>query len=473
MIKRGTLLGVLICSVSFVAPVFAQPGQSQVPARVAVVAGRATETVPVAVKKYVGFVEAINEVSSVARVSGTIKTAEGLKEGSFVHKGQLLFEIDPIPYKAKVDAAEANIDQIKARIEYAQSNYNRLADLFNKNAGSKDDMESAAASLKSYQAELKSAEAQLVLAKEDLKYSQIASEIDGRIGKKTYSDGNYVTPQSDTLCTVVQMDPIYVRFTMSMRDYLTLFGNPENLKEKSTLTLETSDGQTYEHKGVVAFNSNVAKSTTDTIKVWATFKNDSERLVPGSVVTVNLTKRDDKTAAAVEPSAVMFDGKENYVYQLITEIDDDALYALIEEDSRFKKEIDEVKKGSVSKEDFLNNFKAQRYQFKDPKTGEDVDEFANNKVDSKYMMVIRRNVELGSSNGEVEVAYSGIKPGDVIMMDGVNKARPFDLVKPVFRDKTNGDQKATQTTKTDNKERNSKQKNDAANPQQQTAGDAA
>lgn len=429
LLVNGMLFSVLVLNSSLVA--YAQRGGAAL-SRSTVVASVAEEAVPVTQKKYIGNVEAIEQVDSVARVSGTLTVAPDFEEGSTVKKGQLLFEIDPIPYQAKVDSAKALIAQTEARIAYAESNYKRLNNLYEKNAGSQDDKESAFANLQSLKAELASAQASLVLAQEDLKYTKIYSELTGRAGRRAYSTGAYVSPSSDPLLTVAQMDPIYVRFTMSERDFLSLFGNSAKLKESSSLKLTLPNDEVYPHSGEISFIDNSVKSTTDTIKIWAKFSNPDETLNPGGVVTVNLTKVGAKTAASVLPSAVMFDGKTNYVYTLVDSLSDEDLYKEIAADTRFTKAIEAVESGEKSKEEFLTEFK-QRYVSVDPKTGAKTCDFEDGKVNESYLMVLRRDVELGPSNGDKETILSGIMPGDMVVMDGVNKARPFDLIRPVYR----------------------------------------
>ena len=429
----GTLVGVLILNCS--SSLFAQPGApGGAPTRPSVVAGTVAETVPVAQKKYVGNVEAIEQVDSVARVSGTLTVAPGFEEGSHVSKGQLLFEIDPIPYQAEVDASSAAIAEVEARIDYAQSNYNRLNDLFEKNAGSRDAKESAFSVLQGLQAQLASAQAKLTLAQENLKYTKIYAELDGRAGRRAYSTGAYVSQQSQPLVRVVQMDPIYVRFTMSERDYLNMFGTLKSLKETSSISVTLPNDSNYNQTGEICFIDNSVKSTTDTIKIWAKFSNPDEVLNPGGVVTVNLSKKTADSAASVLPSAIMFDGKTNFVYILVDSIDDESLYREIAADSRFAKDVEAVEKGDKSKEEFLAEFKKRRYEYEDPKTKDRVSDFSDGKVNEKFLMVLRRDVVLGPSNGSVETIMSGVKPGDLVMMDGVNKARPFDLVRPFYRD---------------------------------------
>ncbi len=462
LLVNGMLFSVLVLNSSLVA--YAQGGGAQ--SRSTVVASVAEEAVPVTQKKYIGNVEAIEQVDSIARVSGTLTVAPDFEEGSTVQKGQLLFEIDPTPYQAKVDSAKAIIAQTEARIAYAESNYRRLNNLYEKNAGSQDDKESAFANLQSLKAELASAQASLTLAEEDLKYTKIYSEITGRAGRRAYSTGAYVSPQSQALLRVAQMDPIYVRFTMSERDFLSLFGNAAKLKESSRIQLTLPNDTTYAHPGEICFIDNSVKSTTDTIKIWAKFSNPDETLNPGGVLTVNLTKVGSKTAASVLPSAIMFDGKTNYVYTLVDSLSDEDLYKEIQADSRFTKAVEAVEKGEKSKEEFLTEFK-QRYVSVDPKTGAKVNDFENGKVSESYLLVLRRNVELGSSNGDKETILSGVKPGEMIVMDGVNKARPFDLIKPVYR-KINGesDAKDAQTAQEESSEtqKQTKQTNASSSP---------
>jgi multidrug efflux pump subunit AcrA (membrane-fusion protein) len=131
LFKKGTVAAALIGSICLIDSIQAQmPGRGPAaPVRPTVVAGIAGESNPVTRKKYVGNVEAIEEVDSVARVSGVLTVAPGFEEGSNVTKGQLLFTIDPVPYQARVEVAKATIQQLEAQIDYAEKNYNRLNEL--------------------------------------------------------------------------------------------------------------------------------------------------------------------------------------------------------------------------------------------------------------------------------------------------------------------------------------------------------
>ena len=302
-----------------------------------------------------------------------------------------------------------------------------------------------------------------------------------------------------------------------------MYKNFDELKSLSKISLTLPNDATYPLEGEISFIDNTVKSTTDTIKVWATFKNPDETLSPGGVVTVNLKKYATETKPTIKPSAVMFDGTHNYVYILVDSISDEDLYKEIKADNRFAQNVEamevalnailtgedavgqflesykenlivsrsseaiskalatkdsnkiaqEVIKlaaslgnmktfGDVEIENnpsaavellksegvdgwikaYLSSFKAERYVYMDPKTNAEQNDFPDNKVDSKYLMVLRRNVTLGPSNGDVETVTSGVKTNDVVMMDGVHKARPFDLIVPIFRDQDDQEKNA-------------------------------
>ena len=174
-------------------------------------------------------------------------------------------------------------------------------------------------------------------------------------------------------------------------------------------------------------------------------------------MTVNLAKLSEKPTASVLPSAVMFDGKKNFVYVLVDSIDDETLFKEISADSRFAKALEAVTKGEQSKEEFIKQFKQQRYEYSDPETKKEVKDLENGRINEKYRMVLRRDVELGPSDGTIDTILKGIKPGEIVMMDGVNKARPFDLVRPVYRDavqEANPQQKAEVSEKQAVREKN-------------------
>ena len=291
-------------------PIFAQmPGAMKQTVGVAVV----EEIGNVQSRRYTGQVVAQAEVNVVPRVSGEILKL-GFKDGDYVKKGQLLYSIEKTQYEAAVKQAEANIAECKAKLEYAQSTFDRNQTLYEVNAASKDTMESTKSAVDAFKAALAAAEAGLVTAKEDLKYTDITAAIDGLVGVTNFTEGNYITPSSGSLLTIIQMQPIRVRFSISMADFLSGYGSLTALKQNGQVTLKLADGSEYTTGGTIEFLNNEANVKTDAIQVYASFPNADMKLIPGSTVTVTLSKKAGDKMPAVPPSAVMHDSQTSFVY---------------------------------------------------------------------------------------------------------------------------------------------------------------
>ncbi|MBU4278704.1 MAG: efflux RND transporter periplasmic adaptor subunit [Proteobacteria bacterium] len=198
--------------------------------------------------KYVGHVEAIQGAEIYAQVEGIIKTVH-FKEGAMVNQGDLLFTIDPDRYQAKVELNEATLAQTKASLTASQANLESVAaqrtyaEQYLKrlsNAGARSvvqaDVDKAKSAVRQYnaaqqeaqakveqlKAQVKQSEANLKVARIDLAYTQVRSPITGRIGKAEVTAGAYVSPGAVMMARVVQVDPVRVRFAISDRDYLDL-----------------------------------------------------------------------------------------------------------------------------------------------------------------------------------------------------------------------------------------------------------
>ena len=291
-------------------PIFAQmPGAMKQTVGVAAV----EEVGNVQSRRYTGQVVAQAEVNVVPRVSGEILKL-GFKDGDYVKKGQLLYAIEKTQYEAAVKQAEANIAESKARLEYAQSSFERNQTLYEVNAASKDTMESTKSAVDAFKAALAAAEAGLVTAKEDLKYTDITAAIDGLVGVTNFTEGNYITPSSGSLLTIIQMQPIRVRFSISMADFLSGYGSLSALKQNGQVSLKLADGSEYTTGGTIEFLNNEANAKTDAVQVYASFPNADMKLIPGSTVTVTLSKKSGDKMPAVPPSAVMHDAQTSFVY---------------------------------------------------------------------------------------------------------------------------------------------------------------
>ena len=291
-------------------PVFAQmPGAMKQTVGVAEVENIAN----VQSRRYTGQVVAQSVVNVTPRVSGEILKL-GFKDGDYVKKGQMLYTIEKTQYEAAVKQAEASIAELKAKLEYAQSTYDRNQMLYEVNAASMDSMENTKSALDALKAAQAAAEASLVTAKDNLKYTTITAAINGLVGVTKYTAGNFVTPSSGPILTIIQMQPIRVRFSMSTGDFLSGYGSLTALKKEGEISLKLADGSEYATGGKIEFLNNEANVKTDAVQVYASFPNADMKLIPGSTVTVTLSKKSGDTMPAVPPSAVMHDAQTSFVY---------------------------------------------------------------------------------------------------------------------------------------------------------------
>jgi membrane fusion protein (multidrug efflux system) len=311
--KKLTVLSLTAAALAaFSVPLFAQmPGAMKQVVGVAEV----EEVANVQSRRYTGQVVAQAEVNVVPRVSGEILKL-GFHDGDHVKKGQMLFTIEKTQYEAAVKQAEATIAECKARLEYAQSTYDRNQMLYEVNAASKDTMENTKSALDAMRAELAAAEAGLVTAQDNLNHTTIKAAIDGQVGVTKFTEGNYITPSSGPLVTIIQMKPIRVRFAMSTGDFLSGYGNLAALKADGQVALKLADGSEYASGGTIEFLNNEANVKTDAVQVYASFPNADLKLIPGSTVTVTISKKAGTPMPAVPPSAVMHDANESFVFVL-------------------------------------------------------------------------------------------------------------------------------------------------------------
>lgn len=297
------------------------------------VATAARKDVPVEIQ-VVGNVEAYLTITVKAQVSGELMTVH-FREGDFVRKGDLLFEIDPRILQAQLSQAQANLARDEAQVgqfeanlardaaqaKYAQAEAVRYASLFEQRLISKEQEEqvrtsadASVATIRADEASLKAARAALgasAAAVENIRvqlgYTSIRSPIDGRTGNLNIKQGNVVTANSTDLMTINQVQPIYVAFSVP-EDRL-----PEVRKSQLVL-VSPQAGQPASETGEVTFIDNGVDPATGTIRVKATFLNKEGRLWPGQFVRVTL-RLAMQTNAIVVPNQAVQTGQEGaYVY---------------------------------------------------------------------------------------------------------------------------------------------------------------
>lgn len=265
-------------------------------------------------RRYVGRVVAEETVAVVAQVAGEIKEV-CFKEGDIVEQGAVLYKLDDVKYSAAVKAAEASVAQAQASFDYAKKTFDRTIVLFERKVASADDMDAAVSKFNSAQAALEAAKANLILAQDNLAHATITSPIKGKIGANSFTVGNYISLSSGVLTTVVKVDPIRVKFFISAKDLLEMFGTTAALKENAQINIVLANGTTYSKEGKVLFVDNTVNPQTDSMGVYVQYENAEDLLAAGTAVTVNVSSKKTETYVGVPSTATIFKstGAQMYV----------------------------------------------------------------------------------------------------------------------------------------------------------------
>ncbi len=234
-----------------------------------------------------GRVEAKYSVDVIARVPGFL-LKKYFKEGQFVKKGQLLFQIDPREYQIEVNNSIANVNQYSALLKNAQQELNRANALIKEDLISRSDVDQSLASRNQNKALYDAARQQLELAKVNLGYTSIKSPIDGRIGKVNITEGNYVTATSGSLVNISSVNPVYVSFSLKSDDFVKLLRGSNRFKD-AQVRVQFNDGTWYDKVGTVNFVDNKIDKDSGSVSMRATFDNSKMWLVPGDYMKVKIT----------------------------------------------------------------------------------------------------------------------------------------------------------------------------------------
>ena len=355
----------LACLALFFAAGCEKAAPTAPPAPVVDVMTVAPKDVPV-FKEWVGSLDGDVNATIRPQVTGYL-IKQNYREGDFVKKGQVLFEIDPRTFKAAVDQAAAVRAQQQANYTTAAAGLARVKPLAAKNALSQKDLDDATGSDLAARAGLDQATAALETAKLNLSFTKITSPIDGVAGIAKAQIGDLLSPSSTTeLTTVSTLDPIKVYINISEREYLKFIGkNPDATPGDITLSLILLDGSTYPKTGKFSLLNRQVDTTTGTFKVGAQFPNPDGHLRPGQFAKVRAMQKVLKDALLVPQRAV-------------TEVQGKYLMAVVGEGS---------------------------------------------KIDI-------RQVKPGERIGSEWIISEGLKPGESIVVEGTQKVKPGAVVKP-------------------------------------------
>ncbi len=318
--------------------------------------------------QYVGRIQAIDSVALVARVTAFLEQRL-FTEGADVKKGQLLYVLEQGPFQAQVLAQQGNLDQAQANVKNASVNFQRQKALLNTPAGQKQAFDNALATARGNAGNVLTAQGNLQAAQINLAYTEIRAPVDGRITQTAVNEGNVVSPTSGTLATIVTQDPMYVEFPVASRDVVTLQKKyaPSGGLGSAKVKLQLTNGDTYDRDGKLDYVSPTVSANTDTITLRATIANPERGGGDqGGVGTRQLVNGEFVTVLISDPHPVM---------------------SLIVPSSAVL---------SDQQGDYVFTVDAQ------------------NKAH-------RSNIKLGTLQGSQQVVDSGLKDGDHVIVDGVQR----------------------------------------------------
>lgn len=304
----------------FLAPLLAGCDEAPQPAAATQAPTPAVSVIKVEMKdlrpsmNFSGRVEALQKVELRARIEGFLEK-QAFVEGAKVKAGDLLYVIEKGPYKAAVDAAKAAVTIAQARLDRAEIEFQRQTTLVSKEAVAQTKLDDAKTARDEAKGALDKAKAELDKAELQFSYTEITAPIDGRIGKSIISVGNYVSPNSGTLATIVAQDPTGVVFPVSQRDILAVReqagpnANPSDL----TVYLQFGKNKRYAESGKVNFVDVMVNQGTDAVDLRASFPNPQGMLADGQLVTVVVEAEKAEPTLVVPVAAVQIDQQGPYV----------------------------------------------------------------------------------------------------------------------------------------------------------------
>ena len=316
-------------------------------------------------QEFTGRLQAVDTVRVHPRVHGYIDRV-AFADGAIVHKGDLLFQIDPRPYQAQVNRLVAEKQHAASSLTLAQADYRRARELRQANAVSTKEYDQFKAANAAAQGELGSVEAALQAARLDMEFTQVRSPINGRVSRAIITAGNLVD-SSTLLTTVVSQDPIYAYFDVDEQAYLR-YGKLIQQGGEQDVTgvfMGLVGEKDYPHAGQLNFVDNQVNPDTGTIRARAEFTNADGEYTPGLFARMRVVGGGEADTVLIDDRAIGTDLDKRFV--LVVKPDNTVEY---------------------------------------------------------------RRVEMGPTIAGLRVVRSGLKPGDVIVVDGLQHAQPGQAVAP-------------------------------------------
>jgi len=248
------------------------------------------------------------------QVNGVIQQ-RFFQEGSIVHQGQTLYQIDPSIYNAQAAQAAANVQSARAQAQAARTLVNRYAPLVKQQAISEQDYTNAVAQARVADAAVAQNAAALRTAQINQRYTRVPAPISGRVGLSNVTVGALVTAnQPNALTTITRLDPVYVDIEESASDLLALrraLSQSGVVATSAQVRLKLPDGSDYGYTGKVQFSQVVVDQNTGTVTLRAQFPNPQSILLPGMAVTAQFAQAVDTSAFLVPQQAISRDPQGN------------------------------------------------------------------------------------------------------------------------------------------------------------------
>jgi len=258
---------------------------------------------------WIGTLDGMVNAQIHAQVSGYLM-AQHYQEGSLVHKGDLLFQIDPRPFQAALDKAKGQMAEAQAKLDLTAINVRRYTPLAKNNAISQQELDNAVQSNKGAQAELESAQAAVQQAELNLGFTKVTSPIDGIAGIAKAQVGDLLGPNTAELTTISTVNPIKAYFPVSEQEYMKAMekrimrDSEHAIHRTNNLELILADGNTYPHKGTIVLADRQVNIRTGTILLAGLFPNPDNILRPGQYAHIRFVIQMQKDALLVPQRAV-------------------------------------------------------------------------------------------------------------------------------------------------------------------------
>lgn len=280
--------------------------------------------------EFSGRLEAVEHVDIRSRVAGTVQAVH-FREGGLVKAGELLISIDPAPFAAEVDRAQAQVTAAEARVAYTTSEHERARRLWEVKAIAERELEARSNARREAEAQLQAARAALQSARLNLGYTQVRAPIGGRVGKLEVTVGNLVAagPGAPVLTTLVSVDPIYASFDadeeLVARTLAGMPGGGQRLGlERIPVRMLTGSTGAEMLSGHLQLVDNQVDSASGTVRLRAVFDNRDGRLMPGQFARVGLGRPSPEAVLLISERAVGTDQNKRYV--MVVGADDRAEY---------------------------------------------------------------------------------------------------------------------------------------------------